>query len=152
VRIKGTYRISVRNPGVKGQAAIPATVVVNISQKEALDPRQNAKVLTDLARDAGGRSRYFPLESFHKLFQSVETREQALADARAANAPPSEIKTAETDLSAVRKEIETLFPNRGFKVEVDEKVRSLWDMRWVMFLLVGLLSAEWLTRKLLKLA
>jgi hypothetical protein len=151
VRIKGTYRISVRNPGVTGQPAIPATVVVNISQKEALDPRQNAKVLTDLARDTGG-GRYFPLESFHKLFASVETREQALADARTANAPPSEIKTAESDLSAARKEIETLFPNRGFKVEVDEKVRSLWDMRWVMFLLVGLLSAEWLTRKLLKLA
>lgn len=152
VRIKGTYRISVRNPGVQGRPAIPATVVVNISQKEALDPRQNAKVLTDLARDTGGSGRYFPLESFYKLFHSVETREKALADARKNNAPPSEIKTAENELSAAHKEIETLFPNRGFKVEVDEKVRTLWDMRWVMFLLVGLLSAEWLTRKLLKLA
>jgi len=151
VRIKGTYRISVRNPGVTGQPAIPATVVVNISQKEAQDPRQNAKVLADLARDTGG-GKYFSLESFHKLFASLDAREQALADARAKNAPPSEIKTAENDLSATRKEIETLFPNRGFKVDVDEKVRTLWDLKWVMFLLVGLLSVEWLTRKLLKLA
>jgi len=30
--------------------------------------------------------------------------------------------------------------------------RTLWDRQWVLYLLVGLLSAEWLTRKLLKLA
>jgi hypothetical protein len=150
VQFKGTYRISVRNPGVQGRPAIPATVVVNISQKEALDPRQNAKVLTDLARDTGGK--YFPLATFHKLFQSVETREQAVADARTGNAPPAEIKTAEKQLASVRNEIELLFPNRGYRVVIPEEPRTLWDMKWVMFLLVGLLSAEWLTRKLLKLA
>lgn len=30
--------------------------------------------------------------------------------------------------------------------------RTLWDKQWVMYVLVGLLSLEWLTRKLLKLA
>ena len=35
---------------------------------------------------------------------------------------------------------------------VDERLRTLWDRDWVMYLLVGLLSVEWLTRKLLKLA
>ena len=28
----------------------------------------------------------------------------------------------------------------------------LWDRAWVLYLLVGLLCAEWITRKLLKLA
>jgi len=42
--------------------------------------------------------------------------------------------------------------NRGEEVKVDERLRELWDVDLVMFLLVGLLSIEWLTRKLLKLA
>lgn len=45
-----------------------------------------------------------------------------------------------------------LLPNHGEEFLVDERLRTLWDRDWVMYLLVGLLSAEWLTRKLLKLA
>lgn len=45
-----------------------------------------------------------------------------------------------------------LLPNRGELFKVDERLRTLWDRQWVMFLLVGLLSAEWLSRKLLKLS
>ncbi|MCA9073135.1 MAG: hypothetical protein KDA84_29635, partial [Planctomycetaceae bacterium] len=37
-------------------------------------------------------------------------------------------------------------------VPVDQQIETLWDRQWVLFLLVGILSAEWLTRKLLKLA
>lgn len=48
--------------------------------------------------------------------------------------------------------IPSLLPNRGEPFTVDERLRTLWDRQWVMFLLVGLLSVEWLTRKLLKLA
>ena len=43
-------------------------------------------------------------------------------------------------------------PNRGETYLVDERLRTLWDRQWVMYLLVGLLSLEWLMRKLLKLA
>jgi hypothetical protein len=45
-----------------------------------------------------------------------------------------------------------LLPNLGEEFLVDERLRTLWDRDWVLYLLVGLLSAEWLTRKLLKLA
>ncbi len=43
-------------------------------------------------------------------------------------------------------------PNRGELFKVDERLRTLWDRQWVMFALVGLLSVEWLSRKLLKLS
>ena len=37
-------------------------------------------------------------------------------------------------------------------VPIDERLTTLWDRRWVLFTLVGLLGLEWLVRKLLKLA
>jgi hypothetical protein len=49
-------------------------------------------------------------------------------------------------------ELPSLLPNRGEQFYIPERLRTLWDRDWVMYLLVGLLSVEWLTRKLLKLA
>jgi hypothetical protein len=49
-------------------------------------------------------------------------------------------------------QLPTLLPNRGEPFTIDERLRTLWDRIWMMYLLVGLLSVEWLTRKLLKLA
>ena len=49
-------------------------------------------------------------------------------------------------------ELPGLLPNRGEQFYIPERLRTLWDRDWVMYLLVGLLSVEWLTRKLLKLA
>ena len=49
-------------------------------------------------------------------------------------------------------ELPALLPNRGEQFFIPERLRTLWDRDWVMYLLVGLLSVEWLTRKLLKLA
>ncbi|MGC1274949.1 MAG: hypothetical protein WBC44_14680 [Planctomycetaceae bacterium] len=37
-------------------------------------------------------------------------------------------------------------------VPIDERLRTLWDRAWLLYLMAGLLSVEWLTRKLLKLA
>lgn len=45
-----------------------------------------------------------------------------------------------------------LLPSKGEPFLVDERLRTLWDRSWVMYLLVALLSLEWLIRKLLKLA
>ena len=36
--------------------------------------------------------------------------------------------------------------------QIEDRPEPLWDRSWVLYLLVGLLSIEWLTRKLLKLA
>jgi hypothetical protein len=45
-----------------------------------------------------------------------------------------------------------LLPHRGELFKVDERLRTLWDRQWVLYVLVGLLSLEWLSRKLLKLS
>ena len=45
-----------------------------------------------------------------------------------------------------------LFTNKGEEIVVSEWPETLWDRSWVLYGLVGLLSLEWLTRKLLKLA
>lgn len=46
----------------------------------------------------------------------------------------------------------TLLPDRTTQKVHHDFPRPLWDRAWVMYVLVGLLSVEWLTRKLLKLA
>jgi hypothetical protein len=49
-------------------------------------------------------------------------------------------------------EIPKRLPNVGEEFQIDQQLKTLWDREWVMYILVGLLSIEWLTRKLLKLA
>jgi len=49
-------------------------------------------------------------------------------------------------------EVPGRLPNLGEEFQIDQQLKTLWDKQWVMYLLVGLLSLEWLTRKLLKLA
>jgi hypothetical protein len=49
-------------------------------------------------------------------------------------------------------EITSRLPNMGEEFQIDQQLKTLWDREWVMYLLIGLLSLEWLTRKLLKLA
>jgi hypothetical protein len=109
--IPGTYRIEVPIPESKDQLVSKIDVV--LPNLESDNPRQNAKLLTDLVRDTGGRS---------------------------------------LQLAEAEKELPALLPNRGEEFLIDERLRPLWDRMWVLYLLVGLLSLEWLTRKLLKLA
>ncbi len=45
-----------------------------------------------------------------------------------------------------------LLPNRGQTFVLDQQVTEIWDRQWVLYLLAGLLSLEWLSRKLMKLA
>jgi hypothetical protein len=49
-------------------------------------------------------------------------------------------------------QLPTLLPDRTVQKVQFDFPRTLWDRQWVMYVLVGLLSLEWLTRKLLKLA
>jgi hypothetical protein len=55
-------------------------------------------------------------------------------------------------INEAAEKIPAMLPSREEPVTVDERLRSLWDRWWVLWLLVGLLSAEWLSRKLLKLS
>jgi hypothetical protein len=43
-------------------------------------------------------------------------------------------------------------PDQGEEFQIDQQLKTLWDREWLMYLLAALLSIEWLTRKLLKLA
>lgn len=56
------------------------------------------------------------------------------------------------DLSEAADVLPSLLPNQGHEFLLDERVRELWDRQWLMVLIGGLLAAEWLTRKLLRLA
>jgi hypothetical protein len=55
-------------------------------------------------------------------------------------------------ISEAAEKIPDKLPNRGEEFQIDQQLRTLWDREWLMYLLIGLLSVEWLTRKLLKLA
>lgn len=48
--------------------------------------------------------------------------------------------------------VPTFLVDRTKPIIVDERRNELWDKAWVMYLLVALLSMEWLSRKLLKMA
>jgi len=45
-----------------------------------------------------------------------------------------------------------LMPSAAEEFVIDQRIKELWDRPWMLYLLVGLLSLEWLLRKLLKLA
>lgn len=55
-------------------------------------------------------------------------------------------------LDQAASELPQLLPDRTTERVQYDFPRTLWDRQWVLYLLVGLLAAEWLTRKLLKLA
>lgn len=55
-------------------------------------------------------------------------------------------------LDQAASELPGLLPDRTTERIQYDFPRTLWDRQWVLYLVVGLLAAEWLTRKLLKLA
>lgn len=55
-------------------------------------------------------------------------------------------------LAEAERNLPDLLPDRGTKKVQYDVPQPLWDRQWVLYLLVTLLSVEWLTRKLLKLA
>ncbi len=55
-------------------------------------------------------------------------------------------------LSEAAEKVPAFLPHQGESIVIDQQIKELWDRKWLMFMLAGLLSIEWLTRKLLKLA
>lgn len=53
-----------------------------------------------------------------------------------------------TDLAT----LPTLLPDQSQPVVVDEQLRTLWDRRWLMFFMVGLLGFEWIMRRVWRLS
>ncbi len=46
----------------------------------------------------------------------------------------------------------SLLPDQSQPVVVDEQLRTLWDRRWLMFLMAGLLAFEWIMRRVWRLS
>lgn len=55
-------------------------------------------------------------------------------------------------LEEVEKVLPKLLPDQGEEYVVDELRKSLWDRESLLYALIGILSLEWLTRKLLRMA
>jgi hypothetical protein len=49
-------------------------------------------------------------------------------------------------------DLPALLPNAGHEFLLDQRIRELWDEKWMLALVGLLLAAEWLTRKVLRLA
>jgi hypothetical protein len=127
-----------------------------------------------LKRDANRREEYVgdflaTLPGRYKLELAIpESRERTAADI-SVTLPALEMAELRQDVQTLKKLVDgtggeylsveeaaeklpRLLPNMGQEIIIDQQLRELWDRQWVLFLLVALLGAEWLTRKLLKLA
>jgi uncharacterized membrane protein len=83
-----------------------------------------------------------PRQEAAVLVQDVETLERLVEGTGGAYLSLEEAAAA----------IPPLLPNKGEYVVIDQQIKELWDRQWLMLLLALFVSAEWLTRKLLKLA
>lgn len=129
----GPYRIQLQVPegtggdaGDGGGEVLTAKIDVRLPDLESEHPEQNVQVLKNLVADTGGQYLQCEVASDGRLDpeQSAQLVDQ----------------------------LAQLFPNKGEEIVVSEWPETLWDRAWVLYALVGLLSLEWLTRKLLKLA
>lgn len=55
-------------------------------------------------------------------------------------------------LEEAKTSLAELLPDRSEPVIVDEQLRTLWDRRWLMFLMIALLGIEWALRRVIKLS
>jgi len=59
---------------------------------------------------------------------------------------------AYVSLQEAPKKVPAMLESKGQSVPIDQQIDELWDRQWLMILMALILGAEWLTRKLLKLA
>lgn len=123
--LAGVYKLSVEIP--QSSEMLQEEVSVALPKLEDENIRQNVVGLKNLAEGTGGA--YFNLNDLNL----------------------SVAKTVAVNESGIDR-IATLLPNRSEQILIDQRLKTLWDREWVLFVLVGLISAEWLTRKLIKLA
>lgn len=83
-----------------------------------------------------------PRQEVASLVQNVDTLQQLTAET---GGDYVTLERAATD-------VPRLLPNKGESVVVGQQIRELWDRGWLMLVMVLVLSADWLMRKLLKLA
>ena len=108
----GRYTLKLPVPGTEDKVR-EETVEVVFPGLEDINPEQNVRLLTEVARQTGGQ--------YMAISDAVE-------------------------------QLPSLLPDQSRTVPRHQRIETLWDRKWVLYLLVGLLSVEWLTRKLLRLA
>ncbi len=108
----GRYTLKLPVPGTEDRYR-EETVEVVFPGLEDINPEQNVRLLTEVARQTGGE--------YLSVSEAVE-------------------------------KLPSLLTDQSRTVPRHQKSDMLWDKHWVLYLLVGLLSVEWLTRKLLRLA
>ncbi|MGH7202120.1 MAG: hypothetical protein ACREJB_16060, partial [Planctomycetaceae bacterium] len=161
----GKYALELKVP--ETDEIVTHTLQVRLPNVEAEHPEQNAKLLSDLARETGGR--YLPLDDMAALARPFASEVEVAALERSLDVPglPSaeearlenELRRAEARLrsgakerSQAEEEFSSLFPNRSEEFPLRDQIHTLWDRQFMLYLLVLILSVEWLTRKLLKMA
>ncbi|NQV28765.1 MAG: VWA domain-containing protein [Rhodopirellula sp.] len=90
-------------------------------------------------------------EKIDVVLPNLET-DNARQDAQLLRLIAEDTGGAYFSISEAAAEVPKRLPNRGEEFQIDQQLKTLWDREWLMLLLIGLLSIEWLTRKLLKLA
>lgn len=55
-------------------------------------------------------------------------------------------------LSDLAAQLPALLPDRSEPVIVDERLTTLWDRKWLMYLMAGLLAVEWALRRVVRLS
>lgn len=150
VRERGTYRLHVANPGLESNKPVTSRVRVKFSPKEKQNPIQDAALLTSLATGTGGQ--YLTLEKFAGIFKDVHEAKDRLQSLESENATASDVEAAGEKHTAAVKAMAELFEDKGYTEATSPDPNELWDTRLMLFIIVTLLSIEWMTRKLLKLA
>ncbi|MEZ6059538.1 MAG: hypothetical protein R3C19_04165 [Planctomycetaceae bacterium] len=55
-------------------------------------------------------------------------------------------------MDQLSEQLARLLPDRSEPIVVDEQLTTLWDRRWLMYLMIALLSAEWALRRVVRLS
>ena len=74
--------------------------------------------------------------------QNVDLLQQLVADTGGRYVPVSQLAENLPDL----------LPDRSEPIVIDEQLQSLWDQSWLMYILIALLAAEWILRRIMRLS
>jgi len=90
-----------------------------------------------------------------RTYQSDRVGDRLGGEAAGQNDATGEIRHEIGEQGVVERAAETIptfLANRTKPIVIDERRNEVWDRSWVLYLFVAVLSMEWLSRKLLKLA
>jgi hypothetical protein len=149
-------------------------LAANTLRIEVLDPRGRPLIPAPvLERDRNRPAEYFggfhvSLPGRYRIQLNVPDSTDQATDDIDVTVPQREFASLQQDVPALKTlvdgtggqylpisdaaQIPSLLPDAGQEFIIDQRIKELWDRDWMLWLLVGLLSLEWLLRKILTLA